>query len=208
MTSAVLGRLDPTLRENGLYRVRLLVEDVNGQISFAERVYRFGGEAKVGVLGLSFVDLQVPLSGIPITVIRSYDSRVKTQRDFGIGWSLQVKSGRYQNNRRPGDGWIVATAPGPFGLPCAVTGETLPLHRSPALGSGVLSVPSQVDRDGRIGRRVRRNVRVRIRRWDHAGAKLRGTGQRRRHLHQRRRDHEFDCRGEHRDSCSIRSACN
>ena len=40
VTSAVLGRLDPTLRENGMYRVRLLVEDVNGQISFAERVYR------------------------------------------------------------------------------------------------------------------------------------------------------------------------
>ena len=125
VTSAVLGRLDPTLLENGMYRVRLLVEDVNGQMSIAERVYRFGGEAKVGVLGLSFVDLQVPLSGIPISVIRSYDSSVKTQRDFGIGWSLQVKSGRYQNNRRVGDGWIVATAPGPFGLPCAVTGETL-----------------------------------------------------------------------------------
>jgi RHS repeat-associated protein len=125
VTSAVLGRLDPTLRENGIYRVRLLVEDVNGQISSAERVYRFVGEAKVGVLGLSYVDLQVPLSGVPITVVRSYDSRVKAQRDFGIGWSLQVKSGRYQNNRRPGDGWIVDTAPGPFGLPCAVTGETL-----------------------------------------------------------------------------------
>ena len=122
--SAVLGRLDPTLRENGIYRVRLLVEDVNGQISFAERTYRVSGGAKVGVFSVSFVDLQVPFAGIPITVVRTYDSRVKTQRDFGFGWSLQVKTGTYQNNRRPGDGWTITTASGPFGLPCSVTTET------------------------------------------------------------------------------------
>jgi RHS repeat-associated protein/uncharacterized repeat protein (TIGR01451 family) len=124
VVSGVLGRLDPTLLENGMYRVRLTAEDVNGQRSIAERVYRMTGEAKVGMLALGFVDVQVPVSGVAITVIRSYDSRVKTPRDFGVGWSLQVKSGKYQNNRRPGDGWTVTTAPGPFGLPCSVTTET------------------------------------------------------------------------------------
>ena len=115
----MLGRLDPTLLENGLYRVRLIVEDVNGQTAVEERVYRVSGEAKVGLFTLSFIDLHVPVSGIPIAVIRIYDSRVKTQRDFGVGWSLDIKSGKYQNNRPPGEGWIINDQPflGSF-LPC------------------------------------------------------------------------------------------
>lgn len=119
VVNGVLGRLDPTLLENGLYRVRLVVEDVNGQVAADERVYRVAGEAKVGLFALSFIDLQVPVSGIPITVVRSYDSRVKTSRDFGIGWTLHVKSGKYQNNRPPGQGWIINDQPflGTF-LPC------------------------------------------------------------------------------------------
>ena len=117
--NGTLGRLDPTLLENGMYRVLLTAEDVNGQMSVDERVYRVAGEAKVGLFALSFVDLQVPVSGIPITVIRSYDSRVKTRRDFGIGWSLAIKNGKYQNNRLPGLGWIINDLPflGGF-LPC------------------------------------------------------------------------------------------
>ncbi len=124
VASNVVGRFDPTLLENGLYLIRLAAEDLNGQIAVDERVYRVSGNAKVGVMSLAFIDLQVPVAGIPITVVRSYDSRVKTQRDFGVGWSLQVKAGTYQNNRRPGDAWIVATGGGPFGLPCAVVTET------------------------------------------------------------------------------------
>lgn len=123
----VLGRFDPTLLENGMVRVRLVAEDVNGQVSLDERVYRVSGQAKVGVFALSFLDLQVPVSGIPISVIRSYDSRVKTQRDFGVGWDLQVKTGTYQNNRTPGQGWIIKDLPflGNF-LPCiGGTTETL-----------------------------------------------------------------------------------
>src|SRR5262249_22118117 len=40
VVGGVLGRLDPTLLENGLYRVRLIAEDANGQISVVQRVYR------------------------------------------------------------------------------------------------------------------------------------------------------------------------
>jgi RHS repeat-associated protein len=116
--------LDPTLLENGLYRVRLLVEDVNGQIAVDERVYRVDGEAKPGLLAFSFIDLEVPVSGIPITVVRSYDSRVQTSGDFGFGWSLQIKTGKYRHNRQPGDGWTITSTGGPFGLPCSLVNET------------------------------------------------------------------------------------
>ena len=46
-------------------------------------------------------------------------SRVKTSRDFGVGWTLEVKSGKYQHNRTPGLGWIINDQPFPGGsLPC------------------------------------------------------------------------------------------
>ena len=119
VTAGVVGRLDPTLLENGLYRVRLVAEDVNGQTAVDERVYRVDGDMKVGVTRLSFTDLRVPVSGIPISVERHYDSRVKSGRDFGIGWTLEVKTGTYRHNRPPGEGWIIRDQPflGDF-LPC------------------------------------------------------------------------------------------
>jgi hypothetical protein len=119
VVNGVLGRLDPTLLENGLYRVRLVVEDVNGQVAFDERVYRVDGMAKVGNFRISFTDLSLPVAGIPIDVVRTYDSRVKTQEDFGIGWTLDIKRGSYRHNRTPGRGWIIQDLPflGDF-LPC------------------------------------------------------------------------------------------
>ena len=109
--SGVLGRLDPTLLENGLYRVRLVAEDVNGLTAVDERVYLVDGMAKVGNFRLSFTDLSVPVVGIPITVTRTYDSRVKTREDFGIGWTVDVKRGSYRHNRTPGTGWVIQDRP-------------------------------------------------------------------------------------------------
>jgi RHS repeat-associated protein len=119
VTNGVVGRLDPTLLENGLYRVRLIAEDVNGQTAMDERVYRIDGAAKVGHFRMSFIDLSVPVAGVPISVVRTYDSRVKAQRDFGIGWTLELKTGTYRHNRLPGEGWIIRDQPYLGGqLPC------------------------------------------------------------------------------------------
>ena len=116
ISNAALGRFDPTLLENGFYRVRLTAEDYNGQITTDEKVYRVDGMAKVGALHISYIDLSIPLAGIPILVIRTYDSRVKARQDFGVGWSLEIKSGFFQHNRIPGEGWQIL--PGGSGLPC------------------------------------------------------------------------------------------
>jgi RHS repeat-associated protein len=111
VNSGVLGRLDPTLLENGLYRVRLVVEDVNGRTDEDERVYRVTGQMKVGNLRLSFIDLSVPVAGIPISVVRTYDSRVKAREAFGVGWTLDLSRGSYRHNRTPGRGWIIRDQP-------------------------------------------------------------------------------------------------
>lgn len=122
--TGVLGRVDPTLLENGLYRLRLTAEDVNAQISVDERVVRIEGMAKVGNFRLSFTDLSVPVAGIPITIVRTYDSRVKTQEDFGVGWTLDVKRGFYEHNRTPGEAWQILPGGGILPLPCQTVSET------------------------------------------------------------------------------------
>ena len=46
---------------------------------------------KLGNFSLSFTDLQVPVSGIPITILRTYDTlQAGVTEDFGYGWQLEV----------------------------------------------------------------------------------------------------------------------
>lgn len=105
VTSGTLATFDPTLLQNGLYRLELEVTDVNGAVATDDLTLQVEGNMKVGVFSLAFNDLQIPMGGIPITVTRSYDSRVKTQEDFGIGWDLSVSAGKFTHNRDPAEGW-------------------------------------------------------------------------------------------------------
>ncbi|MCP3937670.1 MAG: RHS repeat protein, partial [Actinomycetia bacterium] len=66
-------------------------------------------QMKIGHFTLSFVDLAIPVSGLDIEIIRTYDSRDKQPRDFGVGWNLDIRQGSYRNNRAPGDGWQLQT---------------------------------------------------------------------------------------------------
>jgi YD repeat-containing protein len=61
---------------------------------------------KVGNFSLTFTDLSVPMSGLPIVVNRIYDSRDKRKGDFGIGWRLSVQTMRIRTNRVLGTGWV------------------------------------------------------------------------------------------------------
>lgn len=122
-TPVVNGRLatfDPTLLLNGGYTVELTAMDFNGQSSTVEVDVNVEGQMKIGNFTLSFLDLEIPLSGLPIQVYRNYDSRDKRRGDFGIGWTLELKQGSYKNNRRPGQGWQISSG---F-LPCQSIQET------------------------------------------------------------------------------------
>ena len=103
----VLGQFDPTLLLNDLYTVRLTVYDQGGNTQTTETVYQVDENMKVGNFSLSFTDLQIPMSGIPITVNRVYDSRDKRKGDFGIGWRLDVQTLNIRANRVMGTGWNV-----------------------------------------------------------------------------------------------------
>jgi RHS repeat-associated protein len=91
VTNGVLGNFDPTRLLNGFYDLRLTAEDASGNSSTDSVTVEVDGAAKIGHFSLSFDDLVIPMAGIPITVTRTYDSRVKTKGDFGVGWTLSVK---------------------------------------------------------------------------------------------------------------------
>ncbi len=107
VTDGVLGQFDPTLLVNDLYTIRLTVFDAGGNQSRSEVSVQVAGNMKVGNFMLNFIDLQIPMSGIPISVVRSYDSRDKAVGDFGVGWKLGLQSMQIRTNRIPGTGWRV-----------------------------------------------------------------------------------------------------
>ena len=119
--NASLGTLDPTLLLNGLYELRLQATDFAGQIVEDSITVAVDGQQKIGNFTLTFTDLSIPLSGLDLEILRTYDSRDKRQGDFGVGWTLDLRQGTYTNNRTPGEGWQIASG---F-LPCQTVQETL-----------------------------------------------------------------------------------
>jgi RHS repeat-associated protein len=87
VVNGVLGKLDTTLLQNDPYELRLSASDGSQIGSTTITVYP-SGELKIGNFELSFTDLEVPVSGIPVAITRTYRSLDKTKGDFGIGWNL------------------------------------------------------------------------------------------------------------------------
>jgi RHS repeat-associated protein/uncharacterized repeat protein (TIGR01451 family) len=100
-----LGTFDPTLLLNGVYTVRLVATNAGGVSSFVSTTATVEGEQKVGSFSISFSDLNVSVAGLPIEVVRSYDSRDKRAGDFGVGWTLGVKNVRVEKSGVIGSNW-------------------------------------------------------------------------------------------------------
>lgn len=105
VTNGLLGTFDPTVLLNGIYTVRLSATNAGGQTSVSTVSAVVTGELKVGNFTLSFTDLNVPVAGLPIEVIRTYDSREKRTGDFGVGWTLGVKNVRVEKSGVLGINW-------------------------------------------------------------------------------------------------------
>lgn len=118
--SGTLGIFDPTLLLNGPYEIELAGTDAQGETTAVQVDVNVEGQMKIGLFTLTFSDLEVALAGLPIEILRTYDSRDKQKGDFGIGWRLELRQGSYKNNRKPGDGWQFDQR---F-LPCDTIGET------------------------------------------------------------------------------------
>ncbi|MFQ5593658.1 MAG: RHS repeat-associated core domain-containing protein [Anaerolineae bacterium] len=114
----VLGRLDPTLLLNGMFEIRLVAEDSEGQQTIASLHLVISGHQKIGHFTLSFTDLAIPVAGLDITVIRSYDSRDKHVGDFGVGWTMQLTSVELAESGVAGEDWEETTTGGFFPSYC------------------------------------------------------------------------------------------
>ena len=124
VADAPLGDFDPTLLLNGLYQLDLTATDFQGQQVSDSIAVTVEGRMKIGHFSLSFVDLAIPVSGLDIEIVRTYQSRDKELRDFGVGWSLDIRQGSYRNNRAPGDGWQIVASQPPTPFPCVGAVET------------------------------------------------------------------------------------
>jgi RHS repeat-associated protein len=116
--NAVLGTLDPTLLLNGLYEVRLKATDSAGRVAATSVHVVVKDNQKVGHFALSFVDLEVPLSGLPIRVTRTYDNRDKGKGDFGRGWRMDLSNARVEENGTAGLSWLGTNSGGFFSTYC------------------------------------------------------------------------------------------
>jgi len=114
VSNAFLGKFDPTLLLNGVYAIRLTAIDASGQAVATSLTVLVTGNQKVGHFTLSFNDLAVPLPGLPLQVLRTYDSRDKRVGDFGVGWRLSVSNVRVEKTAVMGQNWEETSTGGNF----------------------------------------------------------------------------------------------
>jgi RHS repeat-associated protein len=119
-----VGTFDPTTLQNGIYTIRLTAHSSSNAgtaISTDAVTVTVQGRAKVGAFRLAFRDLSVPLPGMSIDIVRSYDSTDTGVHDFGLGWSLSVNAARLQRNRNIGFGWTETATQTAFPTFCLIS---------------------------------------------------------------------------------------
>jgi RHS repeat-associated protein len=101
---ATLATFDPTVLPNGGYTITISAfASGGGGLSSSVNVV-VEGNLKLGRYGVTYQDANVPVGGIPIQVLRTYDSFDKSQGDFGIGWQVGVSNFRVSANGALGAG--------------------------------------------------------------------------------------------------------
>lgn len=106
----ITGKLDPTLMENGFYDIR--VTAYGDKITAEDTTtVELTGNMKIGNFTLSFADLEFEVQGIPVTMIRTYDSRNKDKNgEFGYGWDLSYNTVKLDINSDQSENWTEKTS--------------------------------------------------------------------------------------------------
>ena len=120
VTNDILAELQPASFFDGWYDLQLEAVDGGGNLITETITVEIDSGVKPGAFTVEFVDLVVPVSGIPIRVTRAYDSRERNQvSDFGYGWRVDTSSVRVSKNVREGDGqcWSNVQVSSQWGIP-------------------------------------------------------------------------------------------
>ena len=139
VVDSTLGTLDPTMLLNGIYEIRLTATDTSGRLQRASQKVVVRDNQKVGPFSLSFVDLEVPVAGLPMRVTRTYDSRDKGKGDFGFGWRLGLSNVRLNEKEIAGLAWKGIVQPGFFPTYClqATSSQVVTVTMTGRQGPGV-----------------------------------------------------------------------
>ncbi|MCP3912733.1 MAG: hypothetical protein GY713_17465, partial [Actinomycetia bacterium] len=113
-SNTTLGSFDPTTRPNGIWVLRVEVTDSTGGVSWRETTIVVDGNLKLGRYAVTYQDLDVPVAGIPLRVLRTYDTVDRTSPgDFGYGWNLEIANFDIDTNRPLGTGAWTGQGCGP-----------------------------------------------------------------------------------------------
>ena len=111
--TGTLGTFDPTLLVNGQYTIRVVATTTSGETETSVSA-AVDGNMKIGLFTLSWNDVDVAVGSLPITLVRTYDSRVKTVGDFGVGWKLSSLDVRIEKSGKAGAYWRHTLTPDPI----------------------------------------------------------------------------------------------
>jgi RHS repeat-associated protein len=86
-----LGLINLTGIPNGVYEMVLQVRGGTG-VTNTLAEFQLNSQLKIGQFSFSEQDLILPVSGIPITITRTYNSMNPVNADFGYNWTFAINS--------------------------------------------------------------------------------------------------------------------
>jgi uncharacterized repeat protein (TIGR01451 family) len=101
---ATLATFDPTVLANDTYAVTVSATSSGGGVQTSSTTVAVAGSLKPGRYVTSYTDVDLPVNGLPMQVLRNYDSTNARLGDFGVGWQVSVGNFRISANRTLGAG--------------------------------------------------------------------------------------------------------
>jgi RHS repeat-associated protein/uncharacterized repeat protein (TIGR01451 family) len=99
-----LATFDPTILPNDSYTLTVTANSSNGGVQVATSTVNVDGKLKLGRYVTTYTDVNLSVNGLPMQVLRSYDSTDPRLGDFGVGWQVSVGNFRISANRTLGAG--------------------------------------------------------------------------------------------------------
>jgi RHS repeat-associated protein len=91
VTNGSLGTADLSVVADGAYQLTLRVRG-GGDVVNASMNIAVESALKIGQFSFSEQDMVLPVNGVPITVVRTYNSLNPRSTDFGYGWTYSLNS--------------------------------------------------------------------------------------------------------------------
>jgi len=99
-----LAALDPTVLPNDSYALSVSATSSGGGLQTATSTVQVDSQLKLGRYVTTYTDVNQSVNGLPMQVLRSYDSIDPRVGDFGVGWQVSVGNFRISANRTLGAG--------------------------------------------------------------------------------------------------------